>query len=190
MGKDKVVLLVIISLLVGFVTGAVTGIWYSSKDLRKPAMPSAPSGPPAERLPSPEDVHLMEDVLKKDPDNLNALISLGNLYFDSSQYKKAIDMYQRALKIDPNNADVRTDMAIMYRGLKDYDRAVKELGEAAARDPHHVNSRYNLGIILLHDKNDIKGAVGAWEGFLKAEPTGPRADTVRKQLEQLRAVAK
>ncbi len=99
-------------------------------------------------------------------------------------------MYTRALKIDPKNADVRTDMAVMYRNLKDFDRALKELKQAASDNPRHGNSRFNLGIILLHDKNDPKGAMAAWEEYLKVDPSGERANQVRQQLDQLRAMGK
>ena len=133
---------------------------------------------------------MLENAVKADPNNLNALVRLGNLYFDSNQPQKAIDVYSRALKIDPKNADVRTDMAVMYRNIKDYDKAIKELKQAAADNPKHTNSRYNLGIILLHDKKDFKGAIAAWEELLKIEPAGERADMIRSRLAQLREMAK
>jgi len=99
-------------------------------------------------------------------------------------------MYTRALKIDPKNADVRTDMAIMYRNIKDFDRAISELRQAAKDDPKHLNSRYNLGIILLHDKQDFKGAIAAWEDLLRIEPTGERAEKIKQQINQLKEIAK
>ncbi len=184
------ILLIVISLLVGFILGAVTGIKFTSKDLPR-AESGAPSpGSPPPKVVSSEDINTYENILKADPNNLKALISLGNLYFDSHQPQKAVDVYARALKIDRKNADVRTDMAIMYREMKDFDKAVKELRQAAADNPQHVNSRFNLGIILLHDKQDFKGAIKAWEDFLKVEPTGERAESIRQRLGQLRELSK
>lgn len=190
MPKTNIILLVIVALLVGFILGAITGIKFSSTDIRRPVAEKASDFPEPPRVVSGEDIARYEDILKKDPNNLNALISLGNLYFDSNQHQKAINMYGQALKIDPKNADVRTDMAVMYRNMKDFDRAVKELKEAAAHDPKHANSRFNLGVVLLHDKNDLKGAIAAWEDLLKVEPASERSDTIRQQLQQLRAMAK
>jgi cytochrome c-type biogenesis protein CcmH/NrfG len=196
MEKDKVILYVVIALLIGFLLGAVSGIKYASKEIPRPqsgGTQSSEASPPPGPLPKPlssEEINSLENLLKTDPNNLNALITLGNIYFDSNQYQKAIDMYARALKIEPKNADVRTDMAIMYRNLKDYDRALKELRQAAADDPKHGNSKLNIGIILLHDKKDFNGAIAAWEDFLKTEPQGERADKIRAQLKQLREMAK
>lgn len=190
MQKNNVILFVIVALLAGFVIGAVTGIKFSSKELPKPV--GQINGGPSEnpKIVSDDDLTFLQNILEKDPGNLKALIALGNQYFDANEPKKAIDMYGKALKIDPANADVRTDMAIMYRSLKDYDRAVKELREAALHDPKHANSRFNLGIVLLHDKKDYKGAITAWSEFLKVEPAGERADSIRERMAQLRSMAK
>ena len=190
MQKSNAILLIVVALLVGFVIGAIAGIKFSSKELSKPVAQTDAVNSENPKIVSGEDLSLLQNVLKSDPGNLKALISLGNLYFDSNEPQKAIDMYGRALKIDPANADVRTDMAIMYRNLKDYDRAVKELREAASHDPKHANSRFNLGIILLHDKKDYKGAITAWEEFLRVEPAGERSDSIRQRLGQLRSMVK
>jgi len=85
---------------------------------------------------------------------------------------------------------VRTDLAVMFRGLKQFDRAISELKTAAAGDPNHVNSRYNLGIVLLHDKGDVKGAIAAWEDCLKAGASGDQAEQIREQLKRLRGLPK
>jgi Tfp pilus assembly protein PilF len=190
MQKSNVILLIVVALLVGFVIGAIAGIKFSSRELPRAVAQIDAVNSENPKIVSGEDLSLLQNVLKSDPDNLKALISLGNLYFDSNEPQKAIDMYGQALKIDPANADVRTDMAIMYRNLKDYDRAVKELREAASYNKKHANSRFNLGIILLHDKQDYKGAITAWEEFLRVEPTGERSDSIRQRLGQLRSMAK
>jgi cytochrome c-type biogenesis protein CcmH/NrfG len=188
--KNNVILLIIAALLVGFVVGAIAGIKFSSKETQRPVAVTDGAASENPKIVSNEDLSHLQNILKEDPGNLKALISLGNLYFDSNEPQKAIDMYGRALKIDPANADVRTDMATMYRNLKDYDKAVKELKEAVSHNPKHANSRFNLGVVLLHDKKDYKGAITAWEEFLKVEPAGERADTIRQRLGQLRSMEK
>jgi tetratricopeptide (TPR) repeat protein len=117
-------------------------------------------------------------------------VELGNLYFDSGQPKEAIEAYSQYLAIKPENPDVRTDMGIMYRALGDFDRAIEEFKKAAQLDPKHSNSRYNIGIVLLHDKKDIKGAINAWEEYLKVDPNSERAQRIRAQMENLRKMVK
>ena len=194
MKTERAVLFIVFALLAGFILGAISGIKFyaaqhgeSRQALHQ--QQEGQGGPQAKVNPG-QEIGQLEDLLKRDPNNLQALISLGNAYFDTNQYKKAIDVYQRALKIDPKNADVRTDLGIMYRNIKDYDSAIREFRQAAKENPTHVNSRFNVAIVLQHDKNDIPGAIVAWEEFLKVEPEGQRAGMAKAQIEQLKGLTK
>jgi tetratricopeptide (TPR) repeat protein len=77
-------------------------------------------------------------------------------------------------------------MGIMYRALGDFDRAIEEFKKAAQSDPKHVNSRYNIGIVLLHDKQDVKGAIAAWEDYLKVDSYSERASRLKAQIEKMK----
>jgi tetratricopeptide (TPR) repeat protein len=81
-------------------------------------------------------------------------------------------------------------MGIMYRRKGDPDRAIAEFKKAAQDDPKHANSRYNMGVVFLHDKGDMKAAIKAWEDYLKVEPSGPRAENIRNQMEKMRSMVK
>ncbi len=192
MQRDRAFLLIIVAFLAGFIIGAVSGIKFYAAQRGETS-----SGAPQEGQISPQakadltqDITQLEDVLKRDPENLQALISLGNAYFDTHQFQKAIEAYQKALKVDPKNADVRTDMGIMYREIKDYDAAVREFRQAAKDNPAHVNSRFNLAIVLQQDKKDIPGAIAAWEDFLRVAPADERAGMAKAQLERLKQAGK
>ena len=80
-------------------------------------------------------------------------------------------------------------MGIMYRKLGQFDRAIQEFKKAAQSDPKHVNSRYNIGLVLLHDKQDIQGAVKAWEDYLKVDPNSEKAQRIRAQIEKMRSMS-
>jgi tetratricopeptide (TPR) repeat protein len=191
--KEYAFLFIAIAFIAGIVVGVIASVYYEDKTTIMPptvkqSTPSpAPAAPPAD---AQKQIDFLRSVLKDDPKNLNALIQLGNLYFDTEQFNQGIETYSKALEIDPKNADVRTDMGIMYRKKGDYDRAIAEFKKAAEIDPKHVNSRYNLGIVLLHDKGDIKGAIKAWEDYLRVEPTGPRAENIRKQMGKMKDMVK
>ena len=191
MKKENVIILLVVTFVAGFIVGAVSGIkFYSSEKAGGAVTQGQPvqGGPQAPV--SADEIARIEAAVKSDPQNLQALVTLGNLYFDSNQYPKAIDAYERALAIDPNNADVRTDLGIMYRAVKDYDRAVKEFREAARINPKHPNSRFNLGIVLENDKKDLKAALAAWEDFIQVEPSGDRAATAKTEIERLKGILK
>jgi tetratricopeptide (TPR) repeat protein len=197
MKKETAILFIVIAFLVGFISGATVAILKGTKGtekaamVQKPQMPLPPAPPPG---PDPAELNLkiqaLKDIVKKDPKNLSALVELGNLYFDSGQPKEAMQAYSQYLAIKPDNADVRTDMGIMYRALGDFDRAIEEFKKAAQANPKHVNSRYNIGIVLLHDKQDIKGAIQAWEEYLKVDSKSEKAQRVRSQIEKMKKMGK
>lgn len=204
MKKETVILMVVVAFLVGFITGATVAILRGTKGaekeatVQKPQM--APPGAPAPALPAPtppardsvevaSQIQTLKEIVKKDPKNLPAWVELGNLYFDSDRPKEAIDAYSRYLAAKPDNPDVRTDMGIMYRKLGQFDKALEEFKKAAQTDPKHVNSRYNIGLVLLHDKQDMKGAINAWEEYLKVDPNSERAQRIRAQIEKMKAMS-
>jgi cytochrome c-type biogenesis protein CcmH/NrfG len=196
MKKETVILMVVIALLVGFITGATVAILRGKRGVegsamvQKPQMAPSPASPDPSSLEVASKIQTLKDILKKDPKNFPAWMELGNLYFDSNQPKEAIEAYSQYLAIKPDNADVRTDMAIMYRNLGEMDLALEQFQKAAQSDPKHVNSRYNIGIVLLHDKQDVKGAIKAWEEYLKVDPKSERAERVRAQMANLKKMAK
>ncbi len=188
MKKENVIILVIVTFVVGFLAGAFGGIkFYSREHDKNPTSMRAEAAP---RVLDTDEAARLEAAVRKDPRNGQALINLGNLYFDANQYPKAIEVYLRALAVDPKNPDVRTDLGIMYRAVNDYDRAVQQFREAARLSPTHRNSRFNLGVVLQHDKKDMDGAIAAWEDFLKVEPSGERAEMARAEVRQLKTLAK
>ena len=170
-----------------------TGEPANSDIIQKPQI--APPGAPAPIPPARDSVQVasqiqtLKEIVKKDPKNLPAWVELGNLYFDTDQPKEAIEAYSRYLASKPDNPDVRNDLGIMYRKLGQFDRALEEFRKAAQSDPKHVNSRYNIGLVLLHDKQDTKGAIKAWEDYLKVDPNSERAQRVRAQIQKMKAMS-
>jgi tetratricopeptide (TPR) repeat protein len=121
-------------------------------------------------------------TLADDPDNLAAIVGLGNAYFDSGQWNKAVTLYEHALLLDPQNADVRTDMGTSYRNAGMPDRALAEYRIALQVEPGHLSARYNMGIVLAHDKRDYRAAIRVWEELLKLAPNYPHADDIRSGI--------
>jgi len=165
--------------------GVVLLFHLAAVGCRKSEPPRSPGGE-AITLSALHEIENYKEILRKDPNNLQALINIGNLYFDTRQDQLAIDHYQRALSIDPRNVNVRTDMAVCYRRRGNPDKAVEELKKVISIDPRHSQSRYNLGVILIHDKNDIEGGIKAWEGLLENIPDYPYRDSLKAEITKMR----
>ena len=194
MKKETAIMSVVIAFLLGFIAGATIAILRGTKSAERPSVAQKPQTAPMPAPKGPDSLEIsskiqsLKEIVKKDPKNLSAWVELGNLYFDSSQPKEAIEAYRQYLAIKPDNPDVRTDLGIMYRSLGEFDRAIEEFKKAAQSDPKHANSRYNMGIVLLHDKGDIQGAIKAWEDYLKADPNSERAQRIRSQIQKMKTM--
>ncbi len=135
--------------------------------------------------PGPYYAGLIEEYklqLAADPNNLAAVIAVGNAYLESGQCRKAIGYYEHALKIDPRNADVRTDMGACYRSLGMPDRALAEYRLALQHEPGHVNARYCMGVVYAFEKKNYPEAIRVWEEVLRLSPTFPMAEQIRAHI--------
>lgn len=144
--------------------------------------------PIVEHAPKPENAQkpyyygLIEEygtVLQADPENLAALIGLGNAFSESGAWRDAILHYQHALKIDPKNADVHTDMGTAYRSIGLPDRALAEYRIALQHEPAHLDARFKMGIVYAYDFKDYAVAIHVWEELLRLAPSYPQADYMR-----------
>ncbi len=125
-------------------------------------------------------------MLSEDPNNLAAIIALGNTYFNKRSWSNAVRLYDQALKIDPLNADVHANMGTAYRYLGRPDRALAQYRSALKDDPGHVEARYNMGAIYAFDMKRYDLAIRVWEDLLKREPNYPLAGDMRIHIEAFR----
>ncbi len=162
----------LVAVIVGFLGGVVFSAYTSGVGLNGSA--SGPSGQTAQKQDISnkvaQEINDLEKELSLNPENIETLIRLGNLYFDTDQPGKAIMAYNKALKLEPNNPDVLTDLGVMYRRKGQPLEAIKVFDKAIKIDPRHEASRFNKGIVLLHDLNNSEGAVRAWEELVEVNP--------------------
>lgn len=122
------------------------------------------------------------EKLKADPENFDALTSLGNLYYDARQYPVAIDYYGRALKSHPSDAAVRTDRGTALWYLGEADSALSEFDTALHYEPNNPNTLFNRGLVRWQGKKDAAGAIADWEKLLATNPGYEGKDNVQKML--------
>ena len=64
------------------------------------------------------------------------------------------------------------------------DGALAQLNQSLAYDPKHAGTLMNIGIIRWRGKNDVDGAVAAWEKLLQYHPDFPQKDLVQQMITQ------
>jgi cytochrome c-type biogenesis protein CcmH/NrfG len=188
--KETMWLVAFIALMVGFLGGVVFGVYKTGSD--KPIQKSMVSQPVEKdqgaSVERAAQIFQLEKMTKENPDDAAAWASLGNLYFDNGNYQKAITAYTRSLALKPNDANVITDLGVMYRRSGQPNKAIEEFDKAAKIDPKHETALFNKGIVLMHDLNDLDGAIQAWQELLKRNPaaTSPSGQPLKDLVEKIK----
>lgn len=191
-GQQKAILVgggFIAGLVVGVVIMNFTGSTGGTKvsDAPAPITGGQQAGP--DRIKLQREIAQAEEIVRKDPQNRQAWVQIGNDYFDLGEAQKSVDAYQRALALKGDDPNVLTDMGVMLRQLKRFPEAAAAFRRAAAVGPNHPQSRMNLGVVLMHDMNDKPGAIAAWEDFLRVAPNDPNAEGIRRAVAELKSGA-
>jgi cytochrome c-type biogenesis protein CcmH/NrfG len=143
-----------------------------------------------QKMPTLDDMKRMADKqaepllakLKTDPKNVELLNKTALTYKAAHQFKDAIAYFQKALDVDPKNVPIRTDMASCMYYTGDVDGALAELDKSLTYDPKHPGTLMNIGIIKWQGKNDVAGAVTAWQTLLKRNPNFPQKAVIEHMI--------
>lgn len=183
--KDNLVMFVAIAFIVGFVSGAAFAVYKlggTNVNTQTAAQQSSISEQERQAI-----LHLEQEVTAS-PDKFQAWTQLGNLYYDTGQYAKAVKAYEKSLELHAGNADIWTDLGVMYRRTGDSQKAIEAFDKAIDMDPTHQTSRLNKGIVLMYDFNDADGAIQSWENLLRINPEAKSSagESIREFVDQLK----
>ena len=111
-----------------------------------------------------------QDILKRDPNNLEAHKLLGRIYLRSlgdlpgggngsdNVLKLAIEQYEQIVRIEPNNVDDHLLLGRLYRLNNDLQKAEGELKTAVKLDPDSEEAITTLSL-LYSDEGDTSKAL-------------------------------
>jgi tetratricopeptide (TPR) repeat protein len=134
-----------------------------------------------------------QGIIKNNPKDVQALVGMGNSYFDMASitenpddYRKAVDFYRKALDIDPNKPSVRTDMAAAYDFLGATDMAKQELNKVIKDNPEFYQAYFNMGVIIFKTEGNLPSAKTYFEKTVElAPPSSGFATTAKTYLDQI-----
>ncbi|HHK60553.1 MAG TPA: tetratricopeptide repeat protein [Desulfobacterales bacterium] len=173
--RDTMLLVGLGCLVVGFLAGVI----FSS--FQEPAVPPS-AGPQQHAGPAPapgagglapgqaDRILALEREVAANPNNADAWAQLGNIWFDTGKYGKAIEAYEKSLAIKPDNPDVWTDLGVMYRRSGKPDKAIECFDRAIAIDPKHDTPYFNKGIVQIFDLKDVEAGLASWEELVRINP--------------------
>jgi len=103
-----------------------------------------------------------KDIIRRDPNNLEAHKLLGRIYLRSlgdmpngggseSMLKLAIDQYQQIVKIEPNSVDDHLLLGRLYRLNNDLQKSEDELKTAVRLDPSSEEAVTSLAVLYTEE---------------------------------------
>ncbi|MFN7910227.1 MAG: tetratricopeptide repeat protein [Bacteroidota bacterium] len=110
----------------------------------------------------------LELIEKKFPDNTEALLKLGELFFIVRQYQIAIDYCNKALKIDENLSKAYFIKGSIYRESGDTAKAISSLITATEQDNRYDQAFFDIGVLYAARKNPV--SLDYYDNALKINP--------------------
>lgn len=177
--RSRLIVAVVAALAVGIYLGGV--LIPALQDSSVPQGSTANGASPAAQI---EDTIRMVEA---QPDSAALWTKLGNLYYDTDQYGKAVDAYTKSLEIEPGEPHVLTDLGVMYRRFGKPEKAVEIFDEAILAAPDHETARFNKGIVLYYDIKDKAAAIRTWQGLVDMNPSArtPSGGLVKDMIRDL-----
>ncbi len=121
-----------------------------------------------------------QELLKKEPDNLDTLVALANAYLEQGQLEKAIPTLEKIVSLQPNNLDWQFNLAKLYELADQSDKAEKIYDNILAKDNKQFKALVGKAII-----RQAKGDLATSNSLFKvAEEVAPTPD-LKKKIQEL-----
>lgn len=114
-----------------------------------------------------------EHVVEKNPQDLDALRSLGNIAYDKQEPQKAIGYYEKVLAQRPDDLSVATDLGTMYLAVKDMANAIRVYEKVLAMDGTFFQAQFNLAVAYRNSGQKEKEMAA----LTRAQQIAPDAET-------------
>ena len=112
-------------------------------------------------------------VLKKHPDNGDALNLKGVIAHIQDHYEDALALFEHAVTVLPAFADVHFNKANSLKALERGDEALAAYAKAITLKPAYADARLNAGT-LLQKMGRERDAIAAFRDMARACPADPR----------------
>ncbi len=112
----------------------------------------------------------LQEALRLDPENVDALYYQGLVYTATDRPSDALAALGAARKLRPADADVAFQIGVLHFGQKEYEKAEPFLNEVYRADPKRPNIGYYLGFIEFQKQN-FRDALGYFRANVPSDDT-------------------
>jgi tetratricopeptide (TPR) repeat protein len=192
--KSDAVAFGIAGVLFGLIAGWIIGSQQATMRPGPAAAPASASAPAGGATGSTRaavldetKVNALRNVAQREASNPTPRVELGNLYFDAERYDDAIKWYAEALALAPKDVNVSTDLGVCYYYSNQPDKALEQFAHSLAIDPRHAKTLLNVGIVKAFGKQDLDGAMQAWQQVIAIAPDAPEGQAAKRALDSLQS---
>lgn len=132
--------------------------------------------------PMSSSVRAAQLAVQRHPRSVNALLALGNAYFDSGDTVSARHSYAAAAKLAPSAPEPHV-LEAMAIGMSGHPARAESLLQRVQRShPRYARAWLLDGLFTPHTKRGYARAVHDWQHFLALQPHSPMTARVRQWL--------
>jgi len=110
------------------------------------------------------------ESMSLDRGNGDPYFNIGLIYFDESDYRRALHYLKIAVEIDPLDSQFLTELGHLYLELEREEDALKLFRKAFENDPEDPQVDFHLGHYFLYKKRDPRHAIRYYGKGLKKDP--------------------
>jgi tetratricopeptide (TPR) repeat protein len=125
-----------------------------------------------------EAVREYEKALILDPDNINALNSLGVCYANLGQLEQAVQSFHRVLTLSPDDFMASFNLGFALTRLERKEEAIQTWESLAQKNNTHFDLAYHLGRLYREERNNLL----AYHWFKQAEESPDKKGFIYRVL--------
>ncbi|SOB60789.1 TPR repeat-containing protein [Pseudodesulfovibrio profundus] len=119
--------------------------------------------------------------VKENPNDVKALINLGNSFLMMRAWDRALEPLEKANSLEPGNIGLLKAIGIAYFNKENFDKAAEAYKQILAIDPNDTLALFNLGVINKYYFEDMDTARTYFEKVLVIEKDDEEIIKMAKQ---------
>jgi tetratricopeptide (TPR) repeat protein len=129
----------------------------------------------------PDAIDAYNRCVDADPQNADALLNCGTLYYEDKDFEEAANCFRRALALQPHNALAHFNLGSVLEEMGQLEQARQHLREAVTLDPSHSDAHYNLAFVCEKLRSFLE-AREHWQAYVRLDPVGPWSIYARQRI--------
>jgi len=126
-------------------------------------------------------IEAYENALTQNPNYVEAMINLANIYYTKRELKRGRQLLERAVQLDPNNHTIYYNLGNLYDEAAELEKSIKAYHKALELHPAYEPALFNLA--LVYERLNLVGkAEILWRKYLDVDPMGEWATIAREHL--------